>query len=91
MDLTFIIPTRIESEDRLRNIIASVSYILKHTDAKVIVKEVSSHNTFLFRALPLIKKYVDTTNLKHIFEESNDKLFCKSKVLNDLIVESDLS
>ena len=89
MDLTFIIPTRIESEDRLRNIIASVSYILKHTDAKIIVKEVSSHNTFLFRALPLIKKYVDTTNLKHIFEESNEKLFCKSKVLNDLIVESD--
>ena len=40
-DLTFIIPTRIETEDRLRNIISSVSYLLKHLPAKVIVKEVS--------------------------------------------------
>ena len=53
MDLTFIIPTRIETEDRLRNIISSVSYLLRHLDAKVIVKEVSSHNTFQHRALPV--------------------------------------
>ena len=41
-DLTFLIPTRIETEDRLRNIISSVSYLLKHTNAKVIVKEVAT-------------------------------------------------
>ena len=46
MDLTFLIPTRIETEDRLRNIISSVSYVLKHLDAKVIVKEVAPHPTF---------------------------------------------
>lgn len=88
-NLTFLIPTRIETEDRLRNIISSVSYLLKHTDAKVIVKEVSSHNTFFFRALSVIKKYVDTSNLTSLFEESSEPLFCKSKVLNDLIVASD--
>ena len=89
MDLTFLIPTRIETEDRLRNIISSVSYLLKHTDAKVIVKEVAPHNNFLFRALPIIKKYVDITNLTSLYEESNEPLFCKSKVLNDLIVASE--
>ena len=88
MDLTFLIPTRIESEDRLRNIIASVSYLLRHVPAKVIVKEVSGRNTFKFRALPEIKKIADTENLTCLYEESNDPLFCKSKVLNDLIVES---
>ena len=67
MDLTFLIPTRIETEDRLRNIISSVSYLLKHTDAKVIVKEVAPHNNFLFRALPIIKKYVDITNLTSLY------------------------
>ena len=36
MDLTFLIPTRIETEDRLRNIISSVSYLLRHVPAKVI-------------------------------------------------------
>ena len=89
MDLTFLIPTRIETEDRLRNIISSVSYLLKHTDAKVIVKEVAPHNNFLFRALPIIKKYVDVSNLTFLYEESNEPLFCKSKVLNDLIVASE--
>ena len=89
MNLTFLIPTRIETEDRLRNIISVVSYLLKHTDAKVIIKEVAPHNNFLFRALPIIKKYVDVSNLTFLYEESNEPLFCKSKVLNDLIVESD--
>ena len=89
MNLTFLIPTRIETEDRLRNIISVVSYLLKHTDAKVIIKEVAPHNNFLFRALPIIKKYVDVSNLTFLYEESNEPLFCKSKVLNDLIVASE--
>lgn len=89
MDLTFLIPTRIETEDRLRNIISSVSYLLKHIPAKVIVKEVSNHPTFRFRAIPEIRKYVDTSNLTYLYEETQESLFCKSKVLNDLIVASD--
>ena len=89
MNLTFLIPTRIEAEDRLRNIISSVSYLLRHVPAKVIVKEVSNHNTFKHRALPEIRKYADTSNLKCLYEETQDPLFCKSKVLNDLIVAAD--
>ena len=89
MDLTFLIPTRIETEDRLRNIISSVSYLLRHVPAKVLVKEVAPHSTFKHRALPEIKKYVDTSNLTYVYEESGEDLFCKSKVLNDLIVASD--
>jgi len=89
MDLTFLIPTRIETEDRLRNIISSVSYLLKHTTAKVIVKEVAPHNTFKFRAIAEIRKYVDISNLTSLYEQSNEPLFCKSKVLNDLIVAAD--
>ena len=89
MDLTFLIPTRIETEDRLRNIISSVSYLLRHVPAKIIVKEVSNHNTFKHRALPEIKKYADISNLTHLYEETSEPLFCKSKVLNDLIVAAD--
>ena len=86
-DLTYILPTRIESEDRLRNIITSVSYLLKNfPEAKVIVKEVSERATFKFRALPEIGKIVDTDNLKYVFEESKDSLFHKTRILNDLIM-----
>ena len=88
MNLTFLIPTKIETEDRLRNIISSVSYLLKHIPAKVIVKEVSNHPTFQFRAIPEIRKYVDTSNLTYFYEESSEPWFCKSKVLNDLISAS---
>ena len=89
MDLTFLIPTRIETEDRLRNIISSVSYVLKHLDAKVIVKEVAPHPTFKHRAIPEIRKYADDRNLTYLYEETKEPLFCKSKVLNDLIVAAD--
>ena len=89
MDLTFIIPTRIETEDRLRNIISSVSYLLRHVPAKVIVKEVSNQETFKFRAIPEIKKYASIDNLTYLFDKSDDPWFCKSKVLNDLIVAAD--
>ena len=88
MDLTFLIPTRIETEDRLRNIISSVSYLLRHIPAKVIVKEVSHHPTFQFRAIPEIKKYADASNLTYLYEETQEPLFCTSKVLNDLIVSA---
>jgi len=87
-DLTFLIPTRIETEDRLRNIISSVSYLLKHIPAKVYVKEVSPQQTFKFRAISEIKKHVDISNLTYFYEETQEPLFCKSKVLNDLLLES---
>ena len=89
-DLTYILPTRIESEDRLKNIITSVTYLLRNfPEAKVIVKEVSERATFKFDAVPQIKKYVDIDNLQYIFEESTDSLFHKTRILNDLILMSD--
>lgn len=90
MDLTYILPTRIESEDRLKNIITSVTYLLKNfPEAKIIVKEVSERATFKFRVIPEIKKYVNTDNLQYIFEESTETLFHKTRILNDLILMSD--
>ena len=90
-DLTYILPVRIESEDRLKNVITSVSYLLnKIPEAKVLVKEVDTKSTFKFRALPEIKKRVkDISNLRHIFEENSSNLFHKTKILNDLILEAD--
>ena len=92
MDLTFLIPTRIETEDRLRNIISSVSYLLMFLEAKVIVKEVAPQPTFGSKAIPEIGKYVsphDTCRLTYLYEKTTEPLFCKSKVLNDLIVAAD--
>ena len=85
-NLSFLLPCRIESEDRLRNVITSITYLLStFPDSNVIVKEVDSHSHFKFRALPEIKKYTDTSKLIHHFEESDEKFFHKTKILNDLL------
>lgn len=88
MDLTYIMPVRIESADRLRNVITSVTYLLKTLpDAKVIVKEVDKESVFAEQALPVIEKHVDKSkaNLLHVFEKSESDLFHKTRILNDLI------
>jgi len=59
-DLTFLLPCRIESEDRLRNVVTSVTHLLnRFPESKVLVKEVDTRSHFKFRALPVIKKYAD--------------------------------
>ena len=89
-DLTFLLPCRIESEDRLKNVITSVTYLLKNfPESIVIIKEVDTHSHFKFRSLPVIKKYVAVDNLTHIFEENDDKFFHKTRILNDLLVASE--
>ena len=89
-NITYIMPTRIESNDRLRNIVTSVSYLLANfPQAKVIVKEVDKQSVFQEHALPTIQNIVDTKNLHHIFEQSDDDLFHKTRILNDLILEAD--
>lgn len=88
-DITYILPVRIESNDRLRNVITSISYLLKKfPEAKVIVKEVDSQSNFYQYALPAIKTVVNTDNLNHIYEKSTDNLFHKTRILNDLILEA---
>ena len=90
-DVTYLLPCRIETEDRLRNVITSVTYIMKcFPEAKVIVKEVDTQSHFSESALPRIKSYVgDTSQLRHIFEQSSEKFFHKTRILNDLCIAAD--
>ena len=45
-DATFIIPIRIESEDRLRNVITSVAFLLNNFNTNIIIKEVDKKSVF---------------------------------------------
>ena len=36
-DVTFIIPVRIESEDRMRNVITTLCYLLENFDTRMII------------------------------------------------------
>lgn len=90
MNLTYIFPVKIESEDRLKNTITSISYILYNfPDSKVIVKEVDTESIFQKSAIHKIKEVAPIKNLVHIFEKSENNFFHKTKILNDLILLSD--
>ena len=87
---TFIIPLRIDTGDRLRNVILSTAYLLYNFDTTVMIKEVDSERRFETFALPIIDRLVETENLVHIFEEETrtDDAFHRTKVLNDMVMES---
>jgi hypothetical protein len=86
---TFIIPIRIESPDRLRNVITTTAFLLENFDTNIIIKEVDSQSVFRNEALPILKEILDVDiNVNHIFEKSDASLFHRQKVLNEMIVEA---
>jgi len=93
-DLTFLMPCRIESEDRLRNVITSISYLSHYfPQSKIIVKESDSQSIFQRDALPVVQNIFGGSpkNLNHIFEKTDNKFFYKTRILNDLLLESTTS
>mgnify|MGYP003344073110 FL=1 len=87
---TFIIPIRIESSDRLRNVITTTAFLLENFDTNIIIKEVDSESVFEKEALPILKNILDVdVDINHIFEKSDAPLFHRQKVLNEMIMEAD--
>jgi hypothetical protein len=84
---TFIIPLKIESDERLRNIITVVCFLLNTFNTNVIIKEVDTQSVFEESALPQIKEFFDgdIEGLTHIFEKSHDKVFYRMRYLNEMI------
>jgi len=86
---TFIIPLRIESADRMRNIITLLCFLLGNFDTNVIVKEVDSEPVFEKNVLPQIKEFIGKDiNLVHIFEKSDDPVFYRMHILNEMLTMS---
>jgi len=87
-NVTFIIPLRIDTDDRLRNIILSTSFLLNKFDCKVIVKESDEMKKFEMWALPTIKSIADTSNLTYQYEENHDDHFHRTRLLNEMVLDA---
>ena len=86
-EATFIIPLRIETDDRMRNIITTLIYLLRNFDTTVIVKEYDSVSTFERSVLPQIEQALtedQVKNLVHVFEETDEYIFHRTRLLNDM-------
>lgn len=86
---TFIIPLRCETPDRIRNITTSLVYLLKNFDTQVIVKEHDKESIFLKEVVPMLDQVVPPIkmhNIHHIFEETEDFVFHRTKIINDMLM-----
>jgi hypothetical protein len=91
-EATFIIPIRIESPDRLRNVVTTTAFLMENFDTNIIIKEVDNEPVFQRDALPLLEEILDFNiweNFNYIFERSDDPLFHRQRVLNEMIMEAD--
>ena len=53
---TFIIPIRIESDDRLRNVVTSIAFLVENFDTNIILKEVDKESVFQTEVLPIFEE-----------------------------------
>jgi predicted glycosyltransferase involved in capsule biosynthesis len=92
-DATFIVPIRIESDDRLRNVITTLCFLMSNFDTNIIVHEVDKESIFKKDALPQIEEYLDGNilGLIHKFEQSDSPSFHRQRVLNDMLMEANTS
>ena len=90
---TFIIPVRIESPDRLRNVVTTTAFLMENFNTNIIIKEVDKESVFHRDALPILENILDEgtvfTNFNFIFEQSDDPLFHRQRILNEMVMESD--
>ena len=87
-ECTFIMPLRIESADRMRNVITTIIYLLRNFDTKVIVKEVDVESIFEQSVQPALEEALEDFQLEgltHIFEQSDDYTFHRTKIINDML------
>lgn len=86
---TFIIPLRIESEDRMRNIITVLCFLLGNFNTQIIVKEVDKFSTFKEDVLSQVEEFLGKkANILHIFEKSDDPVFYRMHILNEMLIKT---
>ena len=86
---TFIMPLRIESNDRLRNVILSLGFLLNNFKTNVIIEEVDTDSKFQEHAAPKLQEIVeDLSSITLMYEQSDDPIFHRTRILNDMLMES---
>jgi predicted glycosyltransferase involved in capsule biosynthesis len=76
-DVTFMIPLKVESEDRKRIIVLQISYLLKNFNTNIIICEEGKVAYF-----PKLMKPEWNKKITYIFRKNDTELFHKTKNLN---------
>lgn len=81
-DITFIIPARIDSGDRLRNCFLTLKYLISKFNTNIFLFENSNK--------PIINDLIDRffkndSNIFYKFQYSESSIFHRTKILNDML------
>ncbi|WP_158712869.1 hypothetical protein [Parabacteroides pacaensis] len=77
-DITFLILVRIDTIERMENLLASTAFLLSHFDTNVEVWEISSYNNGILKKL--LNRKVNYT-----FTEDDDSILFRTKYLNCML------
>jgi hypothetical protein len=70
----------------MRNIITLLCFLFGNFNTNVIIKEVDSEPVFVESVLPQVKEFLGKDiNLTHIFEQSDDPVFYRMHILNEML------
>jgi len=92
MNLTFLIPVKLETSDRVKNITTVLSYLLSNYDAKILVREFDTRTGFNDLVMTTLNEKFSKKVLKKLnfsYDIQDKKYFHKTKILNDLLEISD--
>lgn len=81
-NITLIVPIKIDSKDRERNLSTTLAFNLKHYNFKIIIKEVDSERKYY-------NELLNDPRVTYIFEQSNLDYFHRTKILNDMLLMVD--
>lgn len=76
-DLSILIPVRIDSQERLYNVLAVCSFLTQNLEVEIIILEADSVQKIDMRTLP--------RNVQHIYICDDAKVFHRTKYINQLI------
>ncbi|MFZ5431601.1 MAG: galactosyltransferase-related protein [Bacteroidota bacterium] len=77
-DVSFLIPVRLDSIDRLENIEMCCSYLMKNFNTNIKILEGAAHNNKILRKL--LNSSIDI-----VFEEDADPVFHRTRYINQMV------
>ena len=89
---TYMIPLRVETPDRMRNIITILLYFIKNIKAPIIVKEFDKESIYEASVLPQISQVAteeELSQITHVFEQTDEFVFHRTRLINDMIMMAD--
>lgn len=75
-DTTLVIATRIDNQDRIRNLKLIIDYITRYFNIQILIYEYDS-------ATNIPKDIYGKENVKHILIQTNDSIFYRTKCINE--------